>query len=340
MRKINLLLLSLTLFVGVISCKKSEDTKIDSNFPPYNPTYIDIQIPKNLPNMVIPPDNPTTVEGVRLGRMLYYDKLLHPTGKQACATCHLQSSGFTTPGTNIIPHINLGYGSKFLWDGSKQGNLEKAMLFEVEIFFGTDVSRLQNDSKYPLLFHQAFGSSIIDSQKCAYALAQFLRTLISGNSKFDRYMRREATLTPSEMQGLILFNTEKGDCFHCHSVPLTTDSDLHNIGLDSIFNETNAGYYNISHNSADLGKYKSPSLRNAGLRTSFMHDGRFKTLEEVIEHYNSKVKLSPSLDPIMTKPGKEFGLQLSPTEKQNLKDFLLTLTDSTVLTDPNFSSPF
>ena len=330
----------LWIIVAVFSCKKKDDTGVGSNFPPYNPTYIEIQIPSNLPKMDISADNPTTAEGVRLGRMLYYDKLLHPTGKHACATCHLQPYGFTTPGTNVIPHVNLGYNRKYLWDGSKQGALESAMIFEVETFFGTDVSRLQNDSKYPLLFHQAFGSSQIDSKKCAYALAQFLRTMVSGNSKFDRYMRHETSLSSSEMQGLILFNTEKGDCFHCHSVPLTTDGDMHNIGLDSTFNELNAGYFNVTNNPADLGRFKSPSLRNVALRTSFMHDGRFKTLEDVIEHYNSGVKLSSSLDPIMTKPGKEFGLQLSPQQKQYLIDFLHTLTDSTYLTDPAFASPF
>jgi len=119
-----------------------------------------------------------------------------------------------------------------------------------------------------------------------------------------------------------------------------TDGNLHNIGLDSVFNGVDAGYYNVSGDPADLGKFKSASLRNAGVRTSFMHDGRFKTLDEVIEHYNSGVKKSPSLDPIMTKVGKENGLMLTPLEKQYLKAFLLTLTDSVYMTNPDFSSPF
>jgi len=142
------------------------------------------------------------------------------------------------------------------------------------------------------------------------------------------------------MSGLLLFFTEKGDCFHCHSMSLMTDGNLHNIGLDSIFTGLNSGYYNHSGDEADLGKFKTPSIRNCGIRTSFMHDGRFSTLEEVIEHYNSGVKHSPSLDAIMTKPGKELGLQLTPLQKQQLKAFLLTLTDSTYLNNPLFSSPF
>ena len=334
-------LLIIVLFIfGIASCKKNTDEDTGPVLPPYNPTPLTINIPSNLPIMPIPEDNQTTVEGVALGRMLYYDSLLHPTGAKACGGCHLQSAGFTTPGTNVIPHINLGYSSKFLWDGSKQGELEDALLFEVEDFFQTDMSRLQQDANYPLMFYKAFGSTKIDSKKCAYALAQFLRTLVSGNSKFDKFVRHEVMFTPDEIQGFNVFFTEKGDCFHCHSLSLTTDGNLHNNGLDSIFGGINAGYYNTSQNPADLGKFKSSSLRNCAIRTSFMYDGRYNTLDEVIEHYNSKVKISPSLDPILTKPGKEFGLELTDTEKQQLKAFLNTLTDSTYLTNPDFSNPF
>lgn len=329
-----------TVFLIVVaSCKKNKDEE-HLDLPPFEPTPVSIAIPSNLPVMEIPVENPTTVEGISLGRMLYYDSLLHPSGSKACASCHLQSVGFTTLGTNIIPHINLGYNKRFLWNGSKQGTLEDAMLFEVDEFFKSDISKLQNDQKYPMLFYKAFGSTTIDSKKCAYALAQFLRTMVSGNSKFDKFIRHETVLSPEEMQGFTIFFTEKGDCFHCHSLSLTTDGAIHNNGLDSVFHGVNAGYYNESHNLSDLGKFKSPSLRNCGIRTSFMHDGRITSLDDVIEHYNSLVQHSPSLDPILTKPGKEFGLQLTQMEKQQLKAFLNTFTDSTFFTNPNFSSPF
>lgn len=333
----NVLVILSVIILFVIACKKNDET---SALPPYNPTPLTIVIPSNLPEMKIPAYNPTTVEGVALGRRLYYDKLLHPTGEKSCSSCHVQVNGFTTPGTTVIPPINLGYSSKFLWDGKWQGTLEDAMLLEVEAFFHTDVSRLQNDTAYPGLFYQAFGTTTITTKECAYALAQFARTLISGNSKFDKFMRQELWLAPEELYGYQVFYSERGDCFHCHSLSLTTDGNLHNIGLDSVFTGINAGYYNTSHNAADLGKFKTPSLRNCAIRTSFMHDGRFTTLEQVIEHYNSQVKLTPSVDPIMTKPGKEFGLMLLPAEKQQLIAFLKTLTDSVYITNPAFASPF
>ncbi len=322
------------------SCTKEPVNDPYGDLPPYNPTPLSIQLPANMPVMEIPAYNPTTVEGVALGRRLYYEPLLHSSGNKSCSSCHVQSAGFTTQGTNVVPHLNLGYSDKFLWDGAEQGTLEDVMVFEVDDFFHADMNRLQKHNEYPMLYYQAFGSPEITVQKTAYALAQFLRTVISADSKFDRFLRHELSLTMEENQGFNIFNTERGDCFHCHTLSLMTDGDLHNIGLDSVFVGEDAGYYNVSGNPADLGKFKSPSLRNAGIRTSFMHDGRFTTLDEVIEHYNSGVKSAPSLDPIMTKPGKENGLELTPMEKQQLKAFLLTLTDSVYLNNPDYSSPF
>ncbi len=337
MKKLSIIILITAIIIAVGSCKKNNEENVPAV---YTPTPLTINIPSNLPIMVIPSDNPTTVEGVELGRRLYYDSLLHPDHKMACASCHVQSAGFTTQGTNVIPHINLGFSNKFLWNGAVQGSLEDAMLFEVKDFFKTDISKLQNSTVYPEMFNKAFGSNVISEQKCAYALAQFLRTMVSGNSKFDKFKRNELVLNLEELKGWMIFFTEQGDCFHCHSLSLMTDGNLHNIGLDSVFTGSNAGYYNVSNNPADLGKFKTPSLRNCGIRTSFMHDGRFHTLDEVIEHYNSYVKISPSVDPIMTKPGKLNGLQLTDEDKKNLKAFLLTLTDSVYLSNSAFSSPF
>ncbi len=321
----------------ILSCREDNDETPET----YTQTPYVLQIPSNLPQPEIPDDNPMTVEGVRLGRRLYYDSLLHPLKAMACASCHFQSAGFTVPGTHVVPHINLAYSNKFLWNGSVQSTLEDAMIFEVEDFFGnTDLTNLKTDPDYPRLYYEAFGSHTINTQNTAKAMAQFLRIFISGNSKFDRFMRHEENLSMNEMMGFNIFNTEKGDCFHCHSLSLMTDGNLHNIGLDSIFTGVDMGYYNASGNPADMGKFKSPSLRNVAIRSSFMHDGRFATLDEVINHYNTSVKLSPTVDPIMTKPGKELGLGLSPVDISNLKAFLGTLTDSTFLNNPDLSSPF
>ncbi len=329
--------LVISFSITIFSCKNDKE---ESPVNPYITTPYAINVPSNLPIMDIPEDNQTTIEGVKLGRMLYYDSLMDPQGLRACASCHLQNFGFTTPTMNVIPHVNLAFSTKFLWDGHLQGTLENAMKFEVEDFFNTDISKLQSNSQYPKLFYEAFGDYTISEKNVEYALAQFLRTIVSGNSKFDRFMRHEENLTTQEMMGFTIFNTEKGDCFHCHSLPLMSDNEMHNIGLDSIFTGPNTGYFNFTGNQADLGKFKSPSLRNVALRSSFMHDGRFTTIDQVINHYNNEVKLSPSLDPIMTKPGKEFGLALTPMDIEALKAFLSTLTDSSVTTNPEFATPF
>ena len=161
----------------------------------------------------------------------------------------------------------------------------------------------------------------------------------SSNSKFDRYQRQEEQLSNSELNGMTIFFTEKGDCFHCHGIPLMTNNEFHNIGLDSIFVGNNVGRNYITGSPYDLGKFKTPTLRNVELTSPYMHDGRFTTLEEVVEHYNSDVKRSATVDPIMTKPGKEYGLQLTTQEKQDLVAFLKTLTDWEFVNDTSLASP-
>lgn len=140
--------------------------------------------------------------------------------------------------------------------------------------------------------------------------------------------------------GMRIFFSEKGDCFHCHTAMITTDGQMHNTGLDSIYaKEMDKGYYNVTKNPNDLGKFRTPNLRNVALRKFYMHDGRFTTLEEVVDFYNSGVKRVSNIDPIMTKEGKENGLNLNTVEKQQLVAFLKTLTDETFITDTAFSKP-
>jgi cytochrome c peroxidase len=324
------------LVLLIYSCSK-KDESIDAQF---SPTPYSIPIPPHFPIPEIPDNNKTTEEGVRLGRMLYYDNLLHPSGSMSCATCHIQSYGFCTPTSEVMPHANLIYCRNFLWNGKVSGTLEDIMRFEVEDFFQADMNKFKNHPQYPRYFFEAFGNLNPTTENAAKALSQFFRVMISGDSRFDKIVRHQTVPTLEEATGMNLFFTEKGDCFHCHSMPLTSDYQLHNIGLDSDFTGSNAGYFNISQNPADKGKFRTPSLRNAALQSSFMHDGRFTTLEEVIQFYNSGVKPSPSLDPIMTKPGKENGLGLTPWQIQCLIAFLHTMTDSVFISNPQLSSPF
>ncbi len=327
--------LLLVVYCIVSSCNKNkEQVELDYKLTPFTPSY-----PSYFPQLTnIPENNPLTVEGIELGRKLYYDPILSNTG-QSCSSCHNQAEAFSFDQENSLPHINLGWNTNFLWNGRITGQLEDIMLFEVDIFFHTDLKKINASNEYRSDFRKVYHAETITSKDIAYALAQFFRTLISGNSTFDKFVQHEVMLSPSEMRGFTLFNTEKGDCFHCHSLGLFTDNKFHNIGLDSTFEGENLGRYVITGNPNDKGLFKSPTLRNVEYTAPYMHDGRFQTLEEVVEHYNSKVKLSSTVDPIMTKMNKGGWLWLSVQDKADLVAFLKTLSDSTFITNPAFKKP-
>lgn len=314
----------------------------------HSPERVEFTVPWYFPQLEQPADNPATAEGIQLGRRLYYDPILSTNGPMAgrsCSSCHAQELGFSVPNTpagflDVLPHVNLGWSSNFLWEGQVQGTLEDIMRFEVEEFFAVDVDVLQQHPEYPHRFQRAFGSATITPDAVGKALAQWFRSMISSNSRFDQYVRYETTLTPSETNGMLLYLTETGDCFHCHGMPLLSDNGFHNIGLDSVFTGHDQGRFLVTGDPADLGAFKTPTLRNIALTAPYMHDGRFATLEEVIEHYNSGVKHSASLDPIMTKPGKETGLNLTPQQKADLVAFLHTFTDPVFLADTALADPF
>ena len=204
----------------------------------------------------------------------------------------------------------------------------------------TITEKLSQNSEYPLLFEAAFGSISIDSVLVSRAIAQFERTLISANSKFDAYLLGNSNLTMQEINGFNIFMDEsKGDCFHCHGSennPLWTDNKFHNNGLDSSL--TDLGLGGVTGDPSDNGKFKSPSLRNLIFTAPYMHDGRFSTIDEVINHYSEGLQNSPTIDPLMKKVAQG-GVQLSPQEKANLKAFLLSLTDEEFISNPSFSNP-
>ncbi|MCF6342532.1 MAG: hypothetical protein L3J31_06995 [Bacteroidales bacterium] len=327
------LLLFLTILL-LTDCKKNENPEPPGD--PFTPTPYEINIPLGFPDLYIAEDNPLTVEGVQLGRMLYYDSILDINGSRACASCHFQEESFSLASVNSLAHVNLGWNGVYLWNGKIEGTLEDIMLFEVEKFFKTDLSKLNTHKTYPGLFKKAFDVDVITSKEAAYALAQFERTLISGNSKWDRYLRGEASLTQAEAQGFEVFFTEKGDCFHCHGTVLFTDNLFHNNGLDSIPEQ---GRAKITNDPIDVGKFKSPTLRNIMLTAPYMHNGRFATIEEVINFYSEGILWSPTIDPLMKKVSQG-GVQLTQQEKNNLIEFLKTLTDTTFTTNPELSNPF
>lgn len=335
------------------SCKKDEDEPET----PYQTTPYTLETPPGFPAMAIPADNPITVEGVALGRKLFYEKLLSGNNTQSCATCHNQALSFTDNGTrfstgitgaigtrNAQPLINLGYNLHYFWDG-RAGTLEEQALgpvknpIEMHLAWTEAAARLNANTSYKAEFKKAFNVDVIDSTHVVKALAQFMRTMISYNSKLDRRLRNEANLSASELNGYVIYNTEKGDCFHCHSIDagrLLTDNQFHNNGLDSVFTDLGRGA--ITGNPNDNGKFLTPTLRNIALTAPYMHDGRFQTLEQVIDHYNTGGKASSTVDPLMKHVGT--GLNLTSQEKADLLAFLRSMTDSTFINDTRFKSPF
>ncbi|AOW22101.1 cytochrome-c peroxidase [Urechidicola croceus] len=332
-------------------------------YVPYTPTELPLEIPKlfsdNLIQPVIPFNNPQTVEGVALGRKLFFDPILSANGTQSCASCHSPENSFTdsdrfsegidgiSGSRNSMPLFNLvwNYDEKFNWDGSAFSLENQAFEpvtnpIEMHNTWSSAVSSLQNHSEYPELFEQAFGTSTIDSVLVTKAIAQFERTLISGNSRFDKYLNGEISLTDSELSGFDIFMDEtRGDCFHCHgnvNNPLWTDNVFHNNGLDATF--TDLGLGQVTGDPADNGKFKSPSLRNLKFTAPYMHDGRFETLEEVINHYSEGLVNSPTIDPLM-KAINDGGVQLTESDKSDLKAFLLSLSDDEFVNNPNFQAP-
>ncbi|TNF32198.1 MAG: cytochrome-c peroxidase [Deltaproteobacteria bacterium] len=301
----------------------------------YEPTPYYLNIPTNYPTMDIPENNQMTYEGIELGRKLYYDKKLHPNQSMSCSSCHNQQTSFTTFSSNSLPHINLGFYDKYLWNGQVEGTLEDIMLFEVDFFFQTNLDLLREDDEYPNLFFRAFGSTEITSKKTAYALAQFLRTVNSFESRYDLQLQGLATMTPEEWDGFDIFYTERGDCFHCHSGVLFTDNLFHNNGLDI---NPSLGRSEVTFNPSDVGKYKTPTLKNIEYTGPYMHDGRFQSLEEVVEFYSTGLNWSSTIDPLMINVGSG-GVNLTSEEKNNLVLFLKTLSDVEFLNNSNLSNP-
>jgi cytochrome c peroxidase len=311
-------------------------------------------IPSGLPAMQVPADNPLTEEGVELGRRLFYDPILSGNNTISCASCHKQEFAFTDSsnqfsigidgvnGTrNAMPIMNLGYQRRFFWDGGA-ADLESQVIGPIQnpVEMHEDlkgmIAELNAHKEYPELFNRVFGSSTITTPMVMRAIAQFERTLISGNSKFDQVKRGEVSFTTQEARGRDLFETEeKGDCTHCHSLGSTfSDFEFRNTGLDSI--TVDAGRAMITFLATDSGKFKTPSLRNIALTAPYMHDGRFRTLEECIDHYNTNFRYTKNLDGSL---GIRKKGQLNTQEKADLIAFLHTLTDHEFITNPKFAKP-
>ncbi|HPD54091.1 MAG TPA: cytochrome c peroxidase [Bacteroidia bacterium] len=344
------------LALSVSACRKD---KTDEPEEAYQPTPYQFNVPAGFPQPKYYESNPLTVEGVRLGRMLFYDPILSSNGK-SCSSCHPQDEAFARSihvnpageSVSIPPVINLTFNPDFEWYG-QEPVMEHVPLadFGPEFFnsnMDTIRARLSGHALYPRYVYEALGISDLYAvgdeelkHQLARSIIQFIRTIVSSNSKYDRVMRHQEVFTPEESDGSNIFFTERGDCFHCHGTALLTNNLFHNNGMDTVFVGQNLGRFLYTGDSSDIGKFSAPTLRNIELTPPYMHDGRFSTLEEVVEFYNSGVHWnSLNIDPIMTKPFKEYGLQLTAQEKADLVAFLKTFTDTSILTNPDFANPF
>ncbi len=373
--KTSAILFALILLAAInISCSRNESISEISRPTPYNLT-----IPESFPADVNIPDyNPITDEGVKLGRYLFYDGRLsgrtHPDSLMSCGTCHLQSksfecgidhpkfkdghpfglTGIKTPHV-MLPFINLIFNSNgYFWNGMihpSNPNPNRRTLEDV-VYMGIiaphemhgdstfTVQQIQKISGYPDLFEKAFGTKKVSMKNISYAISQFIRTLISSESKFDSYMRGEEQLSHEEFLGWLIFS-ETADCENCHGGVLTTHNLFFNNGKQTDFSgklDDSRDRFHFTNNAIDIGAYRAPTLRNIDLTGPYMHDGRFKTLDEVIDFYSEGVKLSPYISPQMQFANTK-GIQLGTEGKKALKAFLLTFHDEKFITNPKFSRP-
>jgi len=344
--------------------KPSTERKLQLPATPYN--YAEIALPPHFkePNALkfdnTPQSNPITNDGATLGRALFYDTRLSASNTIACGSCHAQKNGFADPNRSSRGHqggmtdrhamnlVNLRYHprARFFWD-ERGGNLEAMVLLPVEnhLEMGQDVAKLitilEHDSNYGELFRKAFGDPAPTQERISRALAQFVRAMVSYQSKYDAGRARAKAsedfenFTPQENRGKALFLR---NCGLCH---LPSEQEAHfimiepvNTGLDDDTEHSDGGVGDITLNPKDIGRFKSPTLRNVEVTAPYMHDGRFATLDAVIDHYSSGGKKHPNKD-VRIQP-----MHFTNSEKAAIIAFLKTLTDPMFLSDPKFSDPF
>lgn len=369
MKKWRFAVLLCTLLAFIISCgddnPKPTDTDDLSTIPMPPPQYITPPQPEGFPKMEQPSDNLLTTEGVELGRRLFYDPILSRDSSMSCSSCHLQQFAFSDAkavstgidniaGTrSAMSLINLGFQTRnFFWDGRSPTLEAQALLpvedpIELHTTWENVETKLRQHADYPTRFRKAFGISNkkeISKTLVAKALAQFQRTLVSNNSKFDKVIRREDFFDDDELVGYQLFTNSAGapdaQCSHCHAPPFVGNMPFFNNGLDtvaslSLFRDKGRGGF--TGNIIENGKFRTPTLRNIMLTAPYMHDGRFQTIEAVIEHYASGGKGSENVDPFIPQIRD---INLTARQKRQIIAFLKTLTDTSFINNPNFKNPF
>jgi cytochrome c peroxidase len=356
------------LIVAVAGCRhNSFNNALQGNEPDslYTGKKYVVQIPFKFPPVENKYADSMTYEGVELGRRLFYDKHLSADGKKSCASCHLLQYAMSDSGNaqsmnetgltkrNAPALQNLLWGRDFFWDGKVKtldAQAKDAAHNEMAMAPDVAIGYLKNDSGYVGLFKKAFGRpGDITEAKIDKALEQFMMSIVSCNAKFDRVKRGEERFTASEQRGLQIFSGDTGGCFRCHNSGggaslLLTDNLFRNNGLDSVntaYQFADSGRGGVTHVLSDYGLFKVPTLRNVAVTGPYMHDGRYKTLQQVISFYSDSTRLSPSVDPniIYVFKGKNEH-HLTAQQKSDLLNFLYTLTDSSFIHNAALMDPF
>lgn len=365
----------LTLFLIIViasSCKPEREIEpvVPSsrvlNLPetPYN--YAQADLPPSWDNDAlnlfenIPSFNETTNEGATLGRVLFHDVDLSSDRTISCESCHQQAAGFSdnrqfsegingaVTTRNSMTLTNLSYTRRFFWDRRVNG-LENQVLIPIEhpeemgLSLEEMTDRISSSEFYPELFTAAFGDPEVTSNRVGLALSQYLRSIYSYRSKFDE---GEATgfanFTEQELLGKEIYFNGETKCNQCHMTNIFYTPGSMNNGLDLVY--ADGGVQNQTGNASDEGRFKVATLRNLSYTAPYMHDGRFQTLEEVIEHYNSGIQPHPNLNDQLTVDssigGEPVQMNLSEEEKAALIAFLKTLDDHVLMNDVRFSNPF
>lgn len=319
-----------------------------------------------LPIPSMPSDNVLTEQGVQLGRMLFYDPILSRDNTQSCASCHRQEFGFSDPlqfslGVRGLPGtrqamsvVNMLWNSNgFFWDGRSELLRHQALLpiedeLEMDESLDNLVIKLSENQIYQDQFARVYGDGAITEDKIALALEQFMYSIVSYDSRYDQWKSGASVLTDSEDRGRILYETEfnpffpefsGADCAHCHGGANLENDQYMNNGLDTDADFADLGREVVTGDPRDRARFKVPSLRNVALTAPYMHDGRFATLEAVVDHYNEGIHPSSTLD-LALLATRATGLFLTEEDKVDLVNFLHTLTDESLLVDQRYSSPF
>ncbi len=360
----SLLLLGLLVAATLTGCRDLEEFPVGVPAE-YDPTPYVLEY-GNLPPPPIPADNELRVQAVELGRMLFYETAMSRNNTISCASCHLQENAFSDPrtfslGVDNLPGarqamsaVNLAWNSnEFFWDGRAHLLRDQALKpiqdhLEMDETLDNVIMKLSRKGNYKTQFTKAFGTSEVSALRISLALEQFMHSIVSWDSKYDQYDRGEISLNASEERGRVLFFAEYNpffpsvsgaDCQHCHSAKNFENDEYMNNGLDEDADFTDLGREDVTGSPSDRAKFKVPSLRNVEVTAPYMHDGRFQTLEEVVEHYNSGIHASSTVD-VTVENTRQTGLMLDDQDKEDLVAFLKTLTDHRLLSKPAYASPF